>query len=103
MPTNRKRVDRVMRPVLNQAAIEAWRIGDAVTLSRALQIKPWQYHVWPTAVYSLGVDPDDRPEDADQPHRGWQRAVDLQRALLEICPPGRVGRHGLPLGPAYAD
>lgn len=93
MPTKRRR----RFPIAvgqSTAAIEAWRIGDAGTLRRELGIKPWQFEVWPHS-----VDPDDPPAVTDD-HRDWQRAVDLQRALMAICPPGRVGRHGMPLGPA---
>jgi hypothetical protein len=45
----------------------------------------------------LGCHPEGEPwgDPAD-----WQRALDLQAELLAICPPGRMGRHGEPLGPA---
>jgi hypothetical protein len=101
VPTKRKR----RAPIavgLTAAAVEAWRVGDAGTLRSELGIRPWGFCPWPTEVYSLGVDPDD-PPDATEDHRSWQRAVDLQRALLAICPPGKVGRHGYPLGPAEED
>jgi hypothetical protein len=97
MPTKRRR----RAPItigLSAAAIEAWRVGDAGTLRGELGIKPWEYEPWLADVYS-GVDPDDPPADPYD-HRGWERAVALQRALMAICRPGKVGRHGLPLGPA---
>jgi hypothetical protein len=78
-------------------AVEAWRSGDSVALHRALDLRPWE-----TSPFDVdddgGVDeplistPDDWP-------RGDEVAVRLRRELLAICPPGRVGRHGLPWQP----
>jgi hypothetical protein len=63
-------------------------------LHRALGLKPWE-------ISPFDVDDDGEvlslpliaalPED-----RAPDRAVRLRRALLSLCPPGKVGRHGKP-------
>jgi hypothetical protein len=100
MPTNRRRrAHTIVGDRITPEVVEAWRVGDWHGLNRLLGVKPWE-----TSPFDIDEDgeilrapliaiPDDWSRDE-------KRAVRLRRALLEICPPGRVGRHGDPLGSA---
>ena len=102
MPTKRRRLAN--RQIgIPAAAVEAWRVGDFHGLNQALGVYPHQFAPWPLEVSMLGVNPDGPDHREHDPIYGWERAVALQRALLAICPPGRVGRHGQPLGPAHGN
>lgn len=97
MATKRTRRPRG-RQGITPGALAAWRAGDKHALHRELAIKPWECS----------------PFNADGPCPGfekeqgraefWAKAVEQRRALVELAgSPGRVGRHGKPLGPATAD
>jgi hypothetical protein len=94
MPTKRRRLAN--RQVgIPPAALEAWRVGDFHKLNRALGIRPWQ---------PSPFDVTSREPPASAPvntpfYDAWPHAWALREALLQHGPPGRVGRHGLPLGP----
>jgi hypothetical protein len=102
MPTNRTRRARAPHPdALSTAALEAWQRGDYHALCRVLATPPWQPSPWPLELTALGCDQGPCPRDAGPLWRaGWRRAQELQRALLEAAgEPGRMDRHGAPLGP----
>lgn len=62
-------------------------------MNRLLQVRPWM-------VSPFDVD---RTKPDDEPVRAWARAAELRVALIAAAgKPGRVGRHGEPLGPADA-
>ena len=95
MPTKRRKISH--RAIgISAAAVEAWREGDFHGLNRALGIMPHQespFHVYREA-------PPDWLRSGEQDRREyWAQAWDLRCRLLEHGPPGRVGRHGEPLGP----
>ena len=64
-------------------------------MNRELDIKPWQ-------VSPFDATPrEKRPDEATAYSESFARAAELRRTLIELGgPPGRVGRHGDPLGPA---
>jgi hypothetical protein len=103
MPTKRERRNRSLAPGRTTAeAVQAWRIGDYHGLYDALGL-PWE------DLSPFDASEDDEPEDPPQsliastecPVQSWHRAIALRRRLIEIAGnPGRVGRHGEPLGPA---
>jgi hypothetical protein len=90
--TKRRKIPH--RPIgLTSSAILAWQRGDFRGLAAATGTRPWQYHPWPTRLTALGVDPKDPPENVLSPwNASWQRAVELQAALLEAAgePPARL-------------
>jgi hypothetical protein len=100
MPTTRRRRAHTFSgDRITPEAAEEWRTGDWHGLFRALGIPIFD------------TNPFDISEDGvllrghliampDGYDRQEARAVRLRRALVEICPPGRVGRRGDPLGPA---
>jgi hypothetical protein len=94
MPTKRRKL--TARPIgLSAAALEAWRIGDRRALNRALQVRPWQASPFET----VGKAPSWPGWEVLT--ESWPRAVELRAALIAAAgPPGRVGRHGEPLGQA---
>jgi len=71
-------------------------MGDKVTLDRQLSIKPWQM-----SPFEVTAEP---PYDRRTPWgESWDRAQELRDALIAIAgQPGRVGRHGQPLGKSGA-
>jgi len=78
---------------LTPRALEAWRVGDWHTLNAELGIRPWMVSPFDAAA---------RPtrDDGSPWAQSWPRAAELRRRLIEAAgPPGRVGRHGEPLGP----
>jgi hypothetical protein len=78
-------------------ALEAWRIGDFHALNRALDIRPWM-------VSPFDADGPEPPEWArgkgDVWGESWPLGWELRCELLKSGPPGHVGRHGEPEGPA---
>jgi hypothetical protein len=79
------------RARLTAKALEAWRIGDWHGLNRELGL-----NVHETSPFDARAPTP--PEWAGASYR-W--AFELRQALIEQGgPPGRVGRHGDPLGPA---
>ena len=93
MPTKRRKLSPE-RLSFSAAALEAWRIGDKQTLHREIAWKPWLISPFDAAEKFVGKHNPD-----------WlaslPRAKELRAALIEAAgPPGRVGRHGVPLGPA---
>jgi hypothetical protein len=103
MPTTRRRIPRTsVSHRITPEVIEAWRIGDQNDVDRLLNVGGQTFSPF---------DVDDAGNVVSEPllasppgsDLGFELAVRLRRALLEICPPGRVGRHGDPLGPEDAD
>jgi len=87
----RRRTPSVIR--ISPAAIEAWRSGDMQSLHRALGLRPWMISPLPLGVTALGCDPRHPPEGGPLWCASWQRAVELQAALLEIAgEPGEAVR-----------
>ena len=101
MPTRRTKL-AARRVALSPAAIDAWQQGDFHGLARALDLMPFQPHPWPYTHTSLGCDQGPCPAAlGDLWRSGWARAQALQKALYEAAgEPGRMDRHGRPLGPA---
>ena len=96
MPTRRTRVPRErVEDALSVEAVAAWKAGDFHALGRALNIAPWQVSPFD----AVGKLPDwAGPSSAVS--QSWDRAVALRQALLEAGgKPGRMDRHGQPLGP----
>jgi hypothetical protein len=99
MPTKRRRLAN--RQIgISPAAVEAWRIGDFHGLNQALGIRPWELSPFDA---SEDDDPEDPPRSliasSEPPGELWCRALVLRRRLIELAgKPGRVGRHGEPLG-----
>jgi hypothetical protein len=94
VPTKRARKTPI-RVGIPPRALEAWRIGDELGVIRALGLQPWQpspFHV---------NDPEPPANMAGTMFASsWPHVWELRQALLEMSgPPGRVGRHGQPLGP----
>jgi hypothetical protein len=87
VPTKRRK--RSARPIgISPEAVAAWRAGDFDGLACALGIRPWQRHPWPRRLTALGVDSRRPPAETLTPFdQSWQRAVDLQAALLELAGP----------------
>jgi hypothetical protein len=95
MPT--KRVKRTPARIgVSAEAAEAWRIGDWHAVNRAFGVLPCDHS-------PFDVNGSEPPEwERDRPWRvaSRKRAWALRQALIEAAgPPGRVGRHGEPLGP----
>lgn len=90
MPTKRRKL--ATRAIgISQAAIEAWKSGDFHGLNREIGVRPWQ-----TSPFDA-----DRTQPSDDAVTAWPRAAELRAALIEAAGrPGRVGRHGEPLGSA---
>jgi hypothetical protein len=98
MPTNRTRRPRSPSPdAISSEAVRAWHIGDFHALNRELAVAPCDFS--PFDVSAEGAPP---AYIAQSPWRlmAWRRGQELRRQLLRHGPPGRVGRHGDPLGPA---
>jgi hypothetical protein len=92
--TTKRRKLTAQRIGLSSAALEAWRGGDLHALNRELGVRPWMI-----SPFDAGSKPSigAKSEWASS----WPRAAGLRAALIEAAgPPGRVGRHGQPLGPA---
>jgi hypothetical protein len=93
MPT--KRVKRQPERIgISAEAIAAWREGDYHKLNRELQIGP---HQWSPFDASEAKPPQWMP---DYQLAFWERARQLREELLKHGKPGRMDRHGRPLGPA---
>jgi hypothetical protein len=95
MATKRTRRARE-RSGITPEAVTAWQAGDWHGVNRALGVKPWQ-------VSPFDVDGPKPPTwAADNAWaESWPWAWEARKALIELAgPPGRVGRHGEPLGPA---
>jgi hypothetical protein len=71
-------------------ALEAWKAGDRAGLHAALGLKPWMLSPLDTSCpYPPGSGAA----------ASWPHIVELRRQLIEQAgSPGRVGRHGEPLG-----
>jgi hypothetical protein len=104
VPTKRRRLANRQIGIANisPAAVEARLIGDWHGLYEALGIDA-------RVPSPFDVGEDDDPEDpprglfasTEPPGELWCRALVLRRRLIELAgKPGRVGRHGEPLGPA---
>jgi hypothetical protein len=95
VPTKRRKL--VPRKAgISAAALEAWHVGDWHGVNRELGIRLWE-------VSPFDAPAHNRPPDDDRtPHaESFAKAAELRRRLIELGgPPGRVGRHGDPLGPA---
>ena len=79
------------RPGLTPKALEAWRIGDWHALNRELGL-----NVHETSPFDATL-----PEPPEWAGASYRRAFELRQALIDQGgPPGRVGRHGDPLGAA---
>jgi hypothetical protein len=107
MGTKRRRLAnrQIGIPYISAGAVEAWRIGDWHGLYEALGLDA----MTPSP---FDVSEDDNPADPprglfatlEDPVELWQRSLALRRRLIDLAgPPGRVGRHGVPLGAADAD
>ena len=92
MPTKRRRKGN--RQIgIPASAVEAWRAGDFHGLAAALGIRPWQMSPWPLRLTPLGCDPSRPPAENVSPWAAsWQRAVELQRALIAAAggPPAKL-------------
>ena len=90
MPTRRRKMAPDKRTGLTPKALEAWRIGDWHALNRELGLDVQDIAVRCDVSRAAGIA-----------RRSYRRAFELRAALIDLCgPPGRVGRHGNPLGPA---
>ena len=79
------------RTGLTPKALEAWRIGDWHALNRELGL-----NVHETSPFDATL-----PEPPEWAGASYRRAFELRQALIEAAgPPGRVGLHGDPRGPA---
>jgi hypothetical protein len=109
VPTKRRKVAPRLSG-LTPAAVDAWRAGDYMALHRALGLSPWDASPLPLSVTPLGCDQRTPEQNAKMAyehrlyHATWPKALQLQLQLMAIAGnPGRVGRHGKPLGAADAD
>ena len=90
MPTRRRKV-APRQTGISIRALEAWRIGDWHGLNRELGL-----NVHETSPFDATL-----PEPPEWAGASYRRAFELRQALIGAAgPPGRVGRHGDPLGPA---
>jgi hypothetical protein len=99
MPTKRTRVTRTTAGQITAEVCAAWQAGDFHLLNRLLQVWPWQASPFD----AVGAPPERGTFGTETTlyEQSWPRAVRLRRQLIELGgPPGRVGRHGQPLGPA---
>jgi hypothetical protein len=104
VPTKRRKLS-IRRIGITAAALEAWRLGDFHALNREVGIGPWQWS-------PFDVTREEPPGWVRDRSRGdacgcnlesYVRAWELRQALIEAAGrPGRVGRHGEPLGLAEA-
>jgi hypothetical protein len=80
---------------ISTAAAAAWRAGDYHAVHRELDLSPGD---WSPFDVTSGPPPAwCRSWQA----ASWHRACELRRVLLEVAgKPGRMDRHGRPLGPA---
>ena len=91
MPTRRRKMAPDKRTGLTPKALEAWRIGDWHALNRELGL-----NVHETSPFDATL-----PEPPEWAGASYRRAFELRQALIEAAgPPGRVGLHGDPRGPA---
>jgi hypothetical protein len=97
MPTKRRKLAS-RRIGLSAAAISGWQIGDYHMVNRELGVRPWQ-----VSPFDAGGNLPGRCTPGDAWCASWPRAVELRAALIAVAgPPGRMDRHGQPLGPAKA-
>ena len=90
MPTRRRKV-APRQTGISVRALEAWRIGDWHALNRELGL-----NVHETSPFDATL-----PEPPEWAGASYRRAFELRQALIEAAgPPGRVGLHGDPRGPA---
>jgi hypothetical protein len=103
MPTKRRKL--TPRTIgISSAAIAAWREGGFHTLNRELGIGPHQHSPFDA---TRATPPPWIQDNWNTDLRGglsgvagWRHAWGLRQRLIELAgPPGRVGRHGEPLGP----
>ena len=74
MPSNRRRRARSQRMRISTEAVEAYRAGDSLALSRALELPPW--HVSP-----IGADGPCPYPAYTSGAETWAQAVELREAL----------------------
>jgi hypothetical protein len=103
VPTNRRRrAHALAKDRLTPEVCEAWRAGDFHAVNQVLGVRPWQFSpfdVERTTAPAWLVDR--RGSDSMVGVGDWQRAWELRQALIAAAgPPGRMDRHGRPLGPA---
>ena len=90
MPTRRRKV-APRQTGISVRALEAWRIGDWHGLNRELGL-----NVHETSPFDATL-----PEPPEWAGASYRRAFELRERLIEAAgPPGRVGLHGDPRGPA---
>jgi hypothetical protein len=98
MPTNRTRRTRAPSPdAITHEAASAWVQGDFHLLNRCLGIRPWMVSPFDAS----GPRPPAWARALEPWTESWARGWELRQALIAVAgPPGRMDRHGRPLGPA---